>query len=87
MFNAGGEVKLFNDLGFNAVFYAEVLSGSRMPNLVYMTTHENQEERDANWKNFSESPVWEKLKVMPKYQNTVSRNDTRLLYPTEYSEY
>jgi len=87
MFNAGGEVKLFGNLGFNAVFYAEVLSGSRMPNLVYMTTHENQEVRDANWKNFVESPVWEKLKVMPKYQNTVSRNDTRLLYPTEYSEY
>lgn len=87
MFNAGGEVTLFDDLGFNAVFYAEVLSGSRMPNLVYMTTHENQEVRDANWKNFVESPVWEKLKVMPKYQNTVSRNDTRLLYPTEYSEY
>jgi len=87
MFNAGGEVKLFEDLGFNAVFYAEVLSGSRMPNLVYMTTHENQEVRDANWKNFVESPIWEKLKVIPKYQNTVSRNDTRLLYPTEYSEY
>ena len=27
MFNAGGEVKLFDRLGFNAVFYAEVLAG------------------------------------------------------------
>ena len=41
MFNAGGEVKLFDELGFNAVFYAEVLSGSQMPNLMYMTTHAN----------------------------------------------
>ncbi len=87
MFNAGGEVKLFDDLDFNAVFYAEVISGRQMPNLMYMTTHENQETRDANWKNFVDSPVWEKLKVMPKYQNTVSRNDTRFLYPTEYSDY
>lgn len=87
MFNAGGEVKLFDDLDFNAVFYAEVLSGGQMPNLMYMTTHKDQETRDANWKNFVDSPTWSKLKVMPKYQNTVSRNDTRLLYPTEYSDY
>ncbi|MFH6604197.1 NIPSNAP family protein [Maribacter algicola] len=87
MFNAGGEVKLFDRLGFNAVFYAEVLSGSRMPNLMYMTTHENQEIRDTNWKNFVDSPEWGKLKVMPKYQNTVSRNEQTFLYPTEYSDY
>ena len=87
MFNAGGEVKLFDALGFNAVFYAEVISGSQMPNLMYMTTHANQESRDANWKNFVDSPVWNKLKVMPKYQHTVSRNDTKFLYPTDYSDY
>lgn len=87
MFNAGGEVKLFDQLGFNAVFYAEVLSGSTMPNLMYMTTHANQEARDANWKSFSNSPVWTKLKVVPKYQNTVSKNVTIFLYPTEYSDY
>lgn len=87
MFNAGGEVKLFDDLSFNAVFYAEVIAGGQMPNLMYMTTHANQEIRDANWKNFGSSPVWSKLKVMPKYQNTVSRNDTKFLYPTAYSDY
>lgn len=87
MFNAGGEVALFEKLGFNAVFYAEVLSGAHMPNLMYMTTHANQETRDANWKAFVDSPEWNKLKVIPKYQNTVSRNDTRLLYPTAYSDY
>lgn len=87
MFNAGGEVKLFEALGFNAVFYAEVISGSQMPNLMYMTTHANQETRDVNWKNFVDSDVWSKLKVMPKYQNTVSRNDTKFIYPTEYSDY
>ncbi len=87
MFNAGGEVKLFDRLDFNAVFYAEVLSGANTPNLMYMTTHTDMETRDANWEAFFGSPEWEKLKVIPKYQNTVSRNDTRLLYPTEYSDY
>jgi hypothetical protein len=32
------------------VFYAEVLSGLRMPNLMYMTSFENKEDRDAHWK-------------------------------------
>lgn len=87
MFNKGGEVSLFKDLGFNAVFYGEVLSGANMPNLMYMTTFENQASRDAHWKSFSNSPVWNKLKVKPMYQNNVSKNDTRFFYPTEYSDY
>ena len=46
MFNQGGEVTLFKKLGFNAVFYADVLSGSRMPNLMYMTTFNSKADRD-----------------------------------------
>lgn len=87
MFNAGGEVPLFDDLGFNAVFYGEVLSGANMPNLMYMTTHENVEAQTANWKSFVDSPIWNKLKVRPEYQNNVSKNTKYMLYPTEYSDY
>ncbi len=87
MLNEGGEVTLFNDLGFNAVFYGEVLSGANMPNLMYMTTFKNKASRDAHWKSFSESPVWNQLKVDPKYQNNVSKNVTHFYYPTEYSDY
>src|SRR5690606_26546023 len=38
MFNEGDEIGLFKRLGFNAVFYGEVIAGSRMPNLMYLTT-------------------------------------------------
>ncbi len=87
MFNAGGEINLFEELGFNAVFYAEVLAGSAMPNLVYMTTHENMEVRDQNWKKFVDAPAWKEMSSLEKYQNTVSRADIYLLYPTSYSDY
>ena len=87
MFNAGGEIPLFDDLGFNAVFYGEVLSGANMPNLMYMTVHENTEAQTANWKSFVDSPVWNKLKVRPEYQNNVSKNTKYMLYPTAYSDY
>ena len=87
MFNAGGEIALFDKLNFNAVFYSEVLSGSKMPNLVYMTTFEDMESRDAHWKSFVDSEEWKTLSSMPKYQNNVSHADIWLLYPTDYSDY
>lgn len=87
MFNAGGEVKLFEKLDFNAVFYAEVISGSKMPNLMYMTTFNNQTSRDEHWQAFGNSPEWDALKIMEKYQNNVSHIDIEFLYPTEYSDY
>ncbi len=87
MFNAGGEVKLFEELGFNAVFYAEVLSGDKMPNLMYMTTFENQESRDKHWDAFRNAPKWKEISSKPKYQNNVSHIDRFFLYPTAYSDY
>lgn len=87
MFNAGGEIKLFDRLGFNAVFYSKVIAGPKMPNLMYMTTFSDQASRDEHWKAFGESPEWEGLKAMPKYQNNVSHIDITFLYPTDYSDY
>ena len=86
MFNKGGEVPLFVRLGFNAVFYAEVVAGSHMPNLMYMTTFSDKASRDAHWKSFTEDAEWNKLKVNPEYQNNVSKNTSYFLFPTEYSD-
>ncbi len=87
MFNEGGEVALFKRLGFNAVFYGEVVAGPRMPNLMYMTTFENQAARDEHWKTFSNDPEWKALSSMPEYQNNVSKADIHFLRPTSYSDY
>lgn len=86
MFNAGGEIPLFNRLGFNAVFYGEVIAGSHMPNLMYMTTFANKADRDAHWKTFSDDAEWNVLKKNPEYQNNVSKNEQLYLFPTEYSD-
>ena len=87
MFNEGDEVGLFKRLNFNANFYGEVIAGGKMPNLMYMTCHENKATRDANWKAFGEDPQWIKLKSMPEYQHNVSHIDISFLYPTDYSDY
>jgi len=87
MFNEGDEIGLFRRLNFNASFYGEVIAGGKMPNLMYMTCHENKPARDANWKAFGNDPYWKKLSSMPEYQHNVSHIDISFLYPTEYSDY
>ncbi len=87
MFNAGGEIILFERLKFNAVFYARVISGPKMPNLMYMISFADEASRKAHWDSFSNSPEWTKLKALPKYLNTVSHIDVSLLYPTDYSDF
>ncbi|HUS02840.1 MAG TPA: NIPSNAP family protein [Chitinophagaceae bacterium] len=88
MFNEGGEIALFKKLNFNAVFYGKVLSGSRMPNLMYMTTFENMADRDAHWKAFGSSPEWKTMSALPEYEGkvSVSRNETILMRPVDYSD-
>jgi hypothetical protein len=87
MFNEGGEVPLFSRLGFNAVFYGEVLAGAHMPNLMYMTTFEDRASRESHWKTFVDDPEWKALSSKPEYQKNVSRADIIFLRPVPYSDY
>lgn len=87
MFNEGGEIKLFDQLGFNAVFYADVLYGSTMPNLMYMTSFSSIESRNEHWKQFGESATWKKLSSMDFYKNNMSALHSYLLKSTAYSDY
>jgi len=86
MFNAGGEIPLFARLGFNAVFYASVLAGSHMPNLMYMTSFDNMAAREQHWKDFNTDPFWKKLVAEPQYQHNVSHVDIVFLHPADYSD-
>jgi hypothetical protein len=86
MFNAGGEIKLFDRLGFNGIFYGEVLFGAKMPNLMYMTSFANMAAREAHWKAFGADPEWKRLSGLPEYQNNVSHIDITFLRPANYSD-
>ena len=86
MFNQGGEIDIFSRLGFNAVFYAEVIYGSKMPNLMYMTSFENKQSRDDHWKAFGSDPAWKTLSARKEFQNNVSHSDITFLRATPYSD-
>lgn len=87
MFNDGDEVGLFKRLGFNAVFYSEVIAGAHMPNLMYMTTFNSKDDRDKHWDAFGNDAYWKTLSSKAEYQNNVSHADIIFLYPADYSDY
>src|SRR6476620_3263550 len=86
MFNQGGEIALFKRLGFNALFYSEVVFGSHMPNLMYMTSFDNMAAREIHWKSFGNDPEWKKLSALPEYQDNVSHINIDFLHATTYSD-
>ena len=87
MFNEGGEIGIFESVGSNAVFYAEVLFGSLKPRLIYMTTYADMKSHDDHWKAFRDSDGWKKLSGMEEYKNTVTKANPYLLHPTSYSDF
>ena len=87
MFNEGNEIDIFKRINANAVFYSEVIAGSHMPNLMYMTCYENKADRDAHWKTFGSDPSWKTLSALPEYQHNVAHIDISFLQPLEYSDF
>jgi len=89
MFNTGGEIPIFNRLGFNPVFYARVLSGSHMPNFMYMPIFESVEKKDAQWKIFGNDPQWKDISTRPENENkvSVSHIDSVVMHSADYSDY
>ncbi len=85
MFNEG-EIDIFNKIGSQAVFYGQVLMGSAIPNLMYMTTYSDKTSRDEHWDAFRSHPEWKRMSAFPEYQHNTSRSDIILLTPTEYSD-
>ena len=87
MFNVGDEIGLFKRLGFNAVFYSEVIAGPRMPNLMYMTTFNNKADRDKHWEAFNNDAQWKSLTAKEEFKNNVSHADIIFLHPADYSDF
>lgn len=87
MFNTGGEIALFEKIGSNAIFYGEVISGSLMPRLIYMTSYTDMKSHDEHWKAFVDSEGWKKMSGLEEYKNTVSKVNPYLMHPTSYSDF
>lgn len=85
MFNAG-EVPIFLDCGIMPVFLGQAVVGDLLPSLTYMTVYDSMEAKAEAWSKFPKHPDWKKLKVVPKYQGTVSKIHKWELVPVEGSQ-
>jgi len=85
MFNKD-EMEIFTRIGSQPVFYGEVLAGSHMPNLMYMTAYNNKAARDEHWKVFGNDAKWKTISALPEYQHNMSKADVQLLTPATYSD-
>jgi hypothetical protein len=86
MFN-DDEMEIFERIGSQPVFYGEVIAGSRMPNLMYMTSYSNKTSRDEQWKKFGTDPKWKEISSLDKYKNNMDKADVFFITPTAYSDY
>jgi len=64
-----------------------VISGSTMPNLMYLTTFADMPTHEDRWATFRAHPEWKAMSALPEYQNTVSKSIKLLLHPTDYSDF
>lgn len=87
MFNEGGEIGIFEKIGANAVFYAQVIMGSQKPRLMYLTTYADMKAHDECWAAFRNSPDWKTLSAKEEYKNSTSKTKAFLCHPTDYSDF
>ena len=85
MFNSG-EIQVMRDTELGPVFFGEALIGDDLPNLAYMLSASNHEAHKAHWAKFGAHPEWKRMRIMPKYKDTVSNITNFFLEPTEYSQ-
>lgn len=83
-----GSFDAFKKVGFDRVFFGEVLVGSRMPKLIYMISCANLAERDQKWQAFFATPEWKRVSTDPKFAipGLVANNTQEILAPTPYSQ-
>jgi len=85
MFN-DEELPLFDKVELHPVFFSKILAGKFMPALMYMLWFKDMDQREANWKNFVDSPEWKAMAAKSIYADTVSKVRRKFLTPTDYSQ-
>ncbi|GHT22109.1 hypothetical protein FACS189430_03380 [Bacteroidia bacterium] len=86
MFNKD-EIDVFDKTGINSVCYGEILAGSEMPALIYLTWYKDVPTHDEAWKNFVNHDDWKRISKLPEYAHTATRNVSVWLLPLDYSQF
>ncbi|GAA0731815.1 NIPSNAP family protein [Sphingomonas japonica] len=88
MFDTGGEIEIFRRTGLKPVFFAQDLTGPRLPSLTYLLTFPDLAARERSWSSFGSDPAWRRLIATPGLTDPeiTTGIDNQILKPTPYSE-
>lgn len=88
MFDTGGEIEIFRRTGLTPVFFAQDLTGFRLPSLTYLLTFPDLAARDRSWGAFGADPAWRQLIATPGLTDPeiTTGIDNQILRPTPYSQ-
>jgi hypothetical protein len=86
MFDQGGELPLFREVGLNPVFFGNIVAGNRMPALMYMVGTPSLEKHGELWRAFGAHPKWAAMKDLPEYADTATEIDRVVLTPPPGSQ-
>jgi len=81
-----GEIDLFRRVGLHPIFFGRDLVGDGLPCLTYMVGFRDGVAREKAWAAFRDHPDWARMRDDPRFADTVSRIDSTLLRPTDYSQ-
>ena len=85
MFNKG-EIDIFLKTGLTPVFFGESIIGAQLPNLTYMLTFKDMNDRSESWNRFRVHPDWKTMSADPYYADTVSNITSIILSPAAFSQ-
>jgi hypothetical protein len=80
-----GEIEIMRDLGMSPVLFGQAISGPNLPHLRYITSGPDLATHLDAWKKFGPDPRWVKMKGLPQYADSTSKNTARFLTPRPYS--
>jgi len=86
MFDVGGELPLFREIGLNPIFFGDVLAGNRMPALMYIVGCPSPEAHAESWRVFRTHPKWLAMKDLPEYADTSTEIERVVLTPSPGSQ-
>ena len=86
MFDVGGELPLFREIGLNPIFFGDVIAGNRMPALMYMIGTPSAEAHTEAWRVFGQHPKWLAMRNLPAYADTATEIERVVLTPSPGSQ-
>lgn len=80
-----GESEIMRTLGMSPLFFGQGIAGPNLPHLRYITSGPDLATHLDAWKKFGPDPRWMKMKDLPQYADSTSKNTARFLAPKPYS--